>query len=106
MPTPHTPSISVERVLKKLGHDIRIARLRRRLPATVVAARAMTSRPTLARVENGDPGVGMGIYAAVLSALGFQHRLRDLADPGADEMGMTLAIEDLPKRPRTVRRTP
>jgi hypothetical protein len=37
---------------------------------SVVAERAFTSRATLQRVEEGDPGVGIGIYAAVLYALG------------------------------------
>ena len=62
MPTPHNVSHSVRRSLKKLGADIKAARLRRALPASVVAARAFTSRPTLQRIEAGDPGVGMGIW--------------------------------------------
>jgi hypothetical protein len=36
----------------------------------VVADRAFTSRATLQRIEQGDPAVGMGIYVAVLHALG------------------------------------
>jgi len=57
-------------MLRKLGADIHDARRRRRLPMGIVAERAFTSRTTLQRIEEGDPGVGIGIYAAVLQALG------------------------------------
>ncbi|MFU8765878.1 MAG: helix-turn-helix domain-containing protein, partial [Haliea sp.] len=81
MPTPHYPSAAVKRVLRKLGTDIREARQRRRLTMAVVADRAFTSRASLQRVEAGDPGVSMGIYAAVLQALGLLPGLDQLADP-------------------------
>jgi transcriptional regulator with XRE-family HTH domain len=70
MPTSHNPSASVRRALRKLGADIQDARKRRRLPMSVVADRAFTSRSTLQRIEAGDPGVGIGIYAATLQARG------------------------------------
>ena len=70
MPSPHRPSVAVRRALRKLGLDIRDARRRRRLPAEVIAERAFTSRPTLQRIEHGDHAVSIGIYAAVLQALG------------------------------------
>ncbi len=104
MPTPHRPSIAVRRSLRKLGHDLRDARRRRSLPADVVATRAFTSRPTLHRVEQGDAGVSIGIYAAVLQALGFLERLDQLADPSRDSTGLALAAEALPQRIRLRRR--
>lgn len=100
MPQPHHPSIAVRRALRKLGRDIRDARRRRRLPAEVVAARAFTSRPTLSRIEAGDPSVGMGIYAAVLQALGLLDGLGDVADPSRDSVGLALSAEALPERVR------
>ncbi len=100
MPTPHHASYAVRRSLKKLGLDLREARLRRALPASVVAARAFTSRPTLQRIEAGDPGVGIGLYAAVLQALGLLDGLTDLADARADETGLNLSAGALPKRAR------
>ncbi|MFN3669569.1 MAG: helix-turn-helix domain-containing protein [Brevundimonas sp.] len=105
MPTPHNVSHAVRRSLKKLGADIKAARLRRALPASVVAARAFTSRPTLQRIEAGDPGVGVGIYAAVLQALGLLDGLADLADPSRDETGLDLAAGALPRRARLPRAT-
>jgi transcriptional regulator with XRE-family HTH domain len=100
MPTPHYPTVSVHRALRKLGADIRDARKRRRLPMAVVADRAFTSRSTLQRVEAGDPRVGIGIYAAVLHALGLLDGLKDLADIGRDSVGQALAGAELPKRVR------
>ena len=105
MPTPHRPSIAVRRSLRKLGQDLRDARRRRGLPAAVVADRAFTSRPTLHRVEQGDAGVSMGIYAAVLQALGLIDRLNQLADATQDPTGLALASERLPQRMH-LRRSP
>ena len=100
MPTPHFPSSAVKRVLRKLGADLREARQRRRLTMAVVAERAFTSRATLQRIEAGDPGVSMGIYAAVLQALGLLDGLNQLADPAQDEIGKALSSAELPKRVR------
>ena len=61
MPTPHSPPVAVRRALRKFGADIQDARKRRRLPMSVIAERAFTSRSTLQRIEAGDPGVGIGI---------------------------------------------
>lgn len=65
-----------------------------------VAARAFTSRKTLQRIEEGDHGVSMGIYASVLHALGLLDGLATLASPTNDEIGMRLASATLPKRVR------
>ena len=60
---------STEEILKTLGEQIKLARLRRDLSAELVAERAGISRSTLWKVESGNPAVAMGIYAAVLHAL-------------------------------------
>ena len=100
MPTPHRPSIAVRRTLRKLGQDLRDARRRRDLPAAVVADRAFTSRPTLQRVEQGDSAVSIGIYAAVLQALGLLEGLNEIAAASRDPTGLAMAAEKLPKRAR------
>jgi transcriptional regulator with XRE-family HTH domain len=104
MPTPHRPSIAVRRALGKLGADIRDARRRRRLPSAVVAERAFTSRPTLQRIEAGDHAVSIGIYAAVLQALGLLDGLGTVAEASKDEAGLAIASDNLPKRARLPRR--
>jgi transcriptional regulator with XRE-family HTH domain len=100
MPTPHHPSAAVRKALAKLGADIRDARRRRRLPMAVVADRAFTSRATLQRIEQGDTAVSVGLYAAVLQALGLLEGLGELADPAVDSVGQAMADEALPRRIR------
>jgi transcriptional regulator with XRE-family HTH domain len=104
MAAPHYPSVAVRRALRKLGQDIRDARRRRGLPAAVVAERAFTSRPTLRRIEDGDHTVGIGIYAAVLQALGLLDGLGLIAAPSKDEVGLAMASERLPERVRLRRK--
>ena len=73
-------SIPARRALRKLGQDLRDARRRRRIPMALLAERARISRTTLTKVEKGDESVALGIYAAVLHALGLVDRLAALAD--------------------------
>ena len=103
MPTPHAAPAAVRRVLRKLGADIHDARRRRQLTMAVVADRAFTTRATLQRVEDGDPSVGMGIYAAVLHALGLLDGLTTVADVSVDTQGQILGANQLPKRVRLAR---
>jgi len=103
MPTPHHPPAAVRRVLRKLGADIHDARRRRRLPMAVVAERAFTSRSTLQKIEAGDTNVSIGIYAAVLQALGLLDGLGEIADIARDSVGQGLASAELPKRVRLKR---
>src|ERR1700693_5522967 len=105
MPTPPPPPAAVRRALRKLGSDIHDARRRRRLPMAVVAERAFTSRTTLQRVEAGDVNVSIGIYAAVLQALGLLYGIGQIADISRDSVGQALASAELPERVR-IRRTP
>lgn len=106
MPAPHRPTLAVRRALRRLGRDIKVARIRRNLTMETVAKRAFTSRPTLQRIERGDPGVGIGIYAGVLHALGLLENLRALADPHHDEIGLAYMDENLPQRARPKQRRP
>lgn len=92
--------VPVQRALRKLGGDLRDARLRRRIPTTIMAERASISRTTLNKVEKGDPGVSLGIYATVLFVLGMANRLSELADVTTDKVGLELEEENLPQRIR------
>lgn len=83
-----------ENILKTMGEQIKMARLRRKLSATLVAVRAGISRSTLWKVENGNPSVAVGIYAAVLHAL--NNMDKDLLKiAGDDELGRKLQDMDL-----------
>ncbi len=103
-PSDYTLPLPVRRALRKLGQDIRSARLRRRLPAAVVAERASISRTTLFKLEKGEPGVSIGITGTVLFVLGLGDRFAELADVKHDEQGLALEEERLPQRIRPRRR--
>lgn len=70
----------------------------------VMAERAFISRKTLGRVERGDPGVSLGVYASVLFALGMVDRIAGLVDPTTDRLGVQLEDEQLPRRIRSRQR--
>ena len=100
--TTTAPLSVVTRELQALGENIRLARLRRRLSAAMVAARAGMSRDTLRAVEHGEPGVTVGAYANVLHVLGL---VKDVRLVGADdELGRKLQDAQLEVRKRAPRR--
>ncbi len=92
--------IPVRRAMRKLGQDIRDARLRRRIPTEILAERASISRMTLYNAEKGDVNVSMGTYATILFVLGMIDRVSNLADASEDVLGRQLDEERLPKRIR------
>ena len=102
--TPPMP-LPVKRILAKLGADIKAARLRRRITMALMAERAFVARSTLQKVEQGDPGVSLGVYATVLFILGLSERIADLADVGTDSVGLQLDEERLPQRVRATKRS-
>lgn len=106
MRSPSKPlPIPVERALRKLGSDLCDARRRRRISTTVMAERASISRTTLNKIEKGDSGVALGLYASVLFVLGMADRLADLVDIRTDDVGLELADEHLPQRIRHPRKS-
>ena len=93
-----------EKILKTMGEQIKLARLRRSLSAELVAERAGISRASLWKVEKGDPSVAMGIYAAVLHAL--NNLDKDfLLVAKDDEFGRQLQDLNLITRKRAPRRS-
>jgi hypothetical protein len=83
--------------LSKLGADLAVARLRRKESLASWAARMGTSVPTLMRMEAGEPGVGIGLYATALWLIGRSGALADLAAPehdlGALELDVRAAVQ-------------
>src|SRR5262249_42864017 len=95
-----TLPVPVIRALRALGSDLRDARRRRRIPTALLAERAGISRTTLNKVEKGNAGVSMGVYATVLFVLGMAERITELAATSRDEIGLALEEERLPERIR------
>ncbi len=85
-----TPSLvpRVSRLLDGLGARLKLARLRRKFSAELVAQRAGISRRTLSKVEQGDPTVALGVYARVMQGLRLENDLGLLAKD--DELGRKL----------------
>ena len=84
---------SQARLLRELGQRLREARLRRRFPVSLVAQRADVSRPTLNKVEQGDPGVTIGNYLRVMAVLSLEMDLALLAKD--DPLGRRLQDAEL-----------
>ena len=75
---------AVTDALGRLGENLAIARVRRRESQREWAKRLGVSVPTLIRLERGDPGVAMGIYATALWLIGRAAAIPELAAPAAD----------------------
>ena len=94
---------ATEEMLKTMGEQIKLARLRRNLTVELVAERAGISRASLWNVEKGSPSVDMGIYAAVLHAL--NNMDKDLLLVAKDDvMGRRMQDLNLPIRKRAPRK--
>ena len=91
------------REIESLGTRIREARLRRKFSMETVCKRADISRPTLKRIETGDPSVSFGNLVQVLKTLGFQNDIALLV--GEDVIGRKIQDESLPLPRRSPRRT-
>ena len=91
-------------LLKHLGENLRLARLRRNVTAKLEAERAGISIATLTKIEQGSPSVSMGSYIQVLVSLSLgQDILKVAAD---DELGRQLQDLGLPVRARASKRRP
>ena len=88
-----------QKILERMGEQIKLARLRRGLSAELASERAGISRATLWAVEKGSPSVAIGIYAAVLHALNnLDTDLLKVAED--DQLGRKLQDLNLPVRKR------
>ena len=93
---------AVSQALARLGENLAIARLRRRESQRSWAKRLGVSLPTLIRLERGDAGVGVGIYATALWLIGRAGALAELAAPSDDLGALESDIRKALQR-RTVR---
>ena len=102
--TTSPPPAAVEEALKRLGRNIRIARLRRQLRIQDLAERMGVSRFTVADLERGKPGTSGSAYFGALWALGLLDQADELADPDRDEEGRVLESARAPRRAARPRR--
>jgi len=78
----------VKRNLAVFGTNLKLARLRRKISAELMAERADISRTTLYEIEKGSATVSLGAYISVLSVLGMDEEITKLALD--DELGRKL----------------
>lgn len=95
-------SPKINRILKSLGENIKLARLRRKLSTQQVSERAGISRPTLYAIEKGQPNVAIGLYLQVLFVLGLADDLSRVASD--DELGRRLQDAGLTVKRRAPKR--
>lgn len=98
------PSI-VTTQLQKLGHNIALARKRRRFSMKNMAERMLVSLETIQRLERGDPAVSIGIIATALWVLGVHQRLGNLITPESDNIGLQTELKRLPRDFRKTKKT-
>lgn len=77
-----------QKILEKMGENIKLARKRRGLTTIQVSERAGIDRSTLVRIEKGNGRVSMGAYFNVLRVLGLQDDFLKIATD--DEFGRRL----------------
>ena len=93
------PSVAIEDSMKVLGRNIRLARLKRRLPQETLAERAGIGLSTLTKIEKGNCGVAIGTVAAVIQALGLGTPFSEIL--AFDPLTEAFEEETLPKRIRS-----
>jgi transcriptional regulator with XRE-family HTH domain len=92
----------VRRLLTGFGNQLKLARLRRRYSTEVVAQRAGITRPTLSKIEQGDPSVSLGAYVRVMQALRLEGDIAKLA--ADDVLGRKLQDAEITPKLRAPKR--
>src|SRR5579859_7896776 len=87
--------------LRTLGRDLALARRKRRISTTDMAARLFVSRDTLWRLDKGDPTIAIGTLATAAFILQLDERLAQMAAAPTDRLGLELDQQRLPRRIRT-----
>ncbi len=85
------PPYAIEKELKALGKNLRLARVRRNLSLQDLADKIGTGRRVIADAERGKPSTAIAVYLGMLWALGMLPQIEDLAHPSRDEEGQILA---------------
>jgi transcriptional regulator with XRE-family HTH domain len=92
--------LPAERALRKLGRDLALARRKRGIATSDMAARLFVSRDTLWRLERGDPTVALGTLVTAAFILNLHERIANLAAPASDDLGLSLDERRVPQRIR------
>ena len=95
------PPYAVEHALKRLGANLRTARLRRNLTIEDVAEKIGTGRRAVSGAEKGKPSTSAAVYMALLWAYDLLDQMNNIAAPALDEEGLSLSLSKERARART-----
>jgi DNA-binding XRE family transcriptional regulator len=97
------PPFAIEQALKRLGANLRVARIRRSLTIQQAAEKIGTGVRAVADAEKGKPSTSVAVYVALLWLFGLMTDVELLADPGRDAEGLSLALRREGTRARPAR---
>ena len=86
------PPYPVEQALRRLGANLRTARIRRSLTIDEVAAKIGTGPRAVMDAEKGKASTGIATYTALLWVYDLLQPFESLADPAGDAEGLSLAM--------------
>lgn len=86
------------RAIKVFASQIKIARKKHRWSETELAERAGTTRPTIRRIEAGNPSSELGLYFEIATLLGIPLFHVDSQKLTAIQDNLNMQLTVLPKR--------
>ncbi|MDR1911255.1 MAG: helix-turn-helix domain-containing protein [Helicobacteraceae bacterium] len=92
---------AVESALKRLGQNLRTARLRRRLTQAQLSEKIGVGTRAISDAEKGKPTTAVSTYMALFWAFDLLDNIKDAADPLKDAEGLRLEALRAPRRART-----
>jgi transcriptional regulator with XRE-family HTH domain len=84
------PPFPVEQALRRLGENLRTARVRRNLTIEDAAERIGTGPRAVMDAEKGKPSTGIVVYSALLWLYDLLQPFEEIADPLKDKEGLSL----------------
>lgn len=95
------PPYPVDQAIRRLGANLRTARLRRNLTIHDVAQKIGTGPRAVMDAEKGKPSTGIAVYVALLWVYDLLGPFTEVAEPARDEEGQALALLSERSRART-----
>ena len=92
------PPYQVEQALRRLGADLKTARLRRNLKILDVAKKIGTGPRPISDAEKGKASTSVSVYMALLWAYNMLDQMSEVADPILDTEGQALSRSPLRAR--------
>lgn len=86
------PPYPVERAIKRMGTNLRTARLRRNLTIEEVGEKIGTGPRAVSDAEKGKISTSIAVYTALLWVYDLLSPLEKLADPALDVEGLNMSL--------------